>query len=135
MAKVTTLATVRGRKKPVPDAPEWIRGNEIALTEWGLLAKRLHELGTLTPETVSLLAQYCIGVAQLRRMDEALATETMMITTPSGPKLHPLVGARNRAAANQVTLAKRLGIIREGGASAPPAKGGGDDDPYARLGI
>ena len=60
-----------------------------------------------------------------------MAREGFTVTGPGGvTRAHP-VGPKNRAAATVLQLTKRLGLLGD----APADKGGGDDDPYADLGV
>ncbi|CAH1662813.1 MULTISPECIES: phage terminase small subunit P27 family [Hyphomicrobiales] len=129
MAKVVAL---RGRKRKGPPPPAWLT-DEVARTEWLKLAAGLAERGILTDVTETTFAEYCSTVALIRRMDEALQSEPLMITGRDGiPKPHPLIGGRNKASAQMLQLGKRLGIIGNGDASPPKA---GKGDPYSSLGI
>lgn len=130
-AKVTKLTAKNGGRSPVPPAPDWL-GSE-ARAEWDRVAPVLHARGALTAATLGILEGYCSAVGTVRQCETALSGG-VTIATPSGPKPHPCLGPKNRAAAVALQMAKRLGLFDD--AEKAKGKGGADgDDPYTRLGI
>lgn len=132
----TVLKLVARPKKPAKvknPAPTWL--SKAARAEWLRLRDLLEKKGTLTAENKPLLADYCGAQALIAQCDKELGkSRKLLIRGPGGiAKPHPLIGARNRASQNAISLAKKLGIF---GASPNSSQGGaGDADPYARLGI
>lgn len=111
-------------------APSWLSNS--AREEWDRVAPVLAARGRLAPEMEGLVATYCAAVATVRMAELAMAREGFTVTGPGGvTRAHPMVGPKNRAAATVLQLTKRLGLLGD----APADKGGGDDDPYADLGV
>lgn len=130
-SKVAKLVAKTGGKTTAPDAPEWL-GAE-AKAEWARVAPVLHDRGALTAATLGILESYCSAVGTVRQCEAALVGG-VTISTPSGPKPHPCLGPKNRAAAVALQMAKRMGLFDD--AERAKGKGArGDDDPYAALGI
>jgi P27 family predicted phage terminase small subunit len=124
------LKVVEKAKPGTLPAPSWL--SDSAREEWDRVAPVLRARGRLTPEVEGLVATYCAAVATVREAEAAMAREGFTVTGPGGvTRAHPMVGPKNRAAATVLQLAKRLGLLTD----APPDKGGGDDDPYADLGV
>lgn len=123
-------------KVPKSSAPRGLP--KAARDEWDRLAPMLRERGTLTPENEPLLGAYVGAVALIAEIDRELGKRGTKLTMPGPggvPRVHPLIGARNKASQNALQYAKRLGIIGSG-APAPASKQGGEDaDPYSDLGI
>lgn len=132
MAKVTKLVAKAGGRSPVPVAPEWL--SDEARAEWDRVAPVLHRRGALTDATRGILESYCSAVGTGRQCEIALAREGVTITSPSGSKPHPCLGAKNRAAAVALQMAKRLGLFSDA-EQAKTGGGHGENDPYADLGI
>lgn len=123
-------------KAPASAAPRGL--SKAARAEWDRLAPMLRERGTLTPENEPLLGAYVGAVALIAEMDRELSKRGTRLTIKGAggvPRVHPLIGARNKASQNALQFAKRLGIIGSG-APAPSSNQGGDGaDPYSSLGI
>ena len=132
----TVLKLVAKPKKPAKvknPAPTWL--SKASREEWLRLHNLLEKKGTLTPENQPLLADYCGALAMIAQCDKELGrSKKLLIRGPNGvAKPHPLIGARNRASQNAISLAKKLGIF---GAAPNSSQGGaGDADPYSKLGI
>jgi P27 family predicted phage terminase small subunit len=110
--------------------------SKAAKAEWLRLQPLLTVRGTLTVENTPLLETYCAAMALIQDCDKELAKGKLVIKAGNGvPRPHPLLGARNRAAATALQLAKRLGIIGDGTAPAQPKGGAADGDAYSKLGI
>ena len=118
---------------PAPTPPKGL--SKAARAEWLRLHPLLRARGSVTPENEPLLGSYCAAMALIADCDRELAKGRLIIKAGNGvPRPHPLLGARNRAAATALQLAKRLGILGDG--SAPAQKGGAaDGDAYTDLGI
>lgn len=115
-------------------APKWL--SKTARAEWERLVVLLEEKGTLTRENRPLLADYCGSLALIAECDRELSRSKKLVLRGAGgvARPHPLIGARNRASQNAISLAKKLGIL--GAATSDPSKGGaGSADAYSKLGI
>ncbi|MCJ2065046.1 P27 family phage terminase small subunit [Methylobacterium sp. J-088] len=129
-ARVLTLVP----KPPVVAVPRGL--SKAAREEWKRLAPVLRQRGTLTAETEPLLVAYVGAIGMIAEIDRELRGAKLTIKGANGiPRVHPLVGARNRASQNALQFAKRLGIIGSGTPAPSSPKGGDDADPYADLGI
>jgi P27 family predicted phage terminase small subunit len=116
-----------------PKAPRGL--SKAGRTEWARLEPLLRARGTLTDANVPLLAAYCGAICMIAEIDRELSKSRLVVKGSTGvPRVHPLVGARNRAAANVLQLARRLGILGSG-AAPESSKGGALGDAYTDLGI
>lgn len=136
MSKIVRMKSVKGRVAPVPEAPAYVAADPVAAAEWATVARVLHDAGRLPPERVALLANYCHATALVRRLDEAMAGQPLVLTTATGARMHPALHARTKAAATLATLASRLGLVTSGpGNVRAGTKPGAGPDPYDDLGI
>lgn len=122
-------------KPPASTAPRGL--SKAARAEWDRLAPMLRERGTLTPENEPLLGAYVGAIALIAEIDRELSKRATKLTVKDAhgmPRVHPLIGARNKASQNALQFAKRLGIIGSG-APAAQEQGGTGHDPLADLGI
>lgn len=122
-------------RKPVEAVPPRgvVKG---AREEWRRLSGILRERGALPPEREALLIAYVNAMALIAECDAELDKRgtRLTITGPNGvPRVHPMIGARNKASQNALQFAKRLGIIGSGTPAKPT--GGDEHDAYSDLGI
>ncbi|KIZ41434.1 MULTISPECIES: P27 family phage terminase small subunit [Rhodopseudomonas] len=112
-----------------PAAPPLVAPKSLpkaARAEWLRLAPLLKANGTLTPANEPLLGAYVGAMALIAECDKELAKAKILVKGANGSlRPHPLIGARNKAFATALQLAKRLGIIGNG--IAPPEQGGTDE--------
>lgn len=128
------LKLVSNTERPVLKQSRAPKGlSRSAKAEWARLEPLLRSKGTLTAENEPLLRVYASNVGLLADLDRELADAAMIIEVNGIPRPHPLIGARNRAAATAIQLAKRLGILGNG--STPKGGGKADGDAYSDLGI
>lgn len=123
-------------KAPKSSAPRGLP--KAARDEWDRLAPMLRARGTLTAENEPLLGAYVGAVALIAAIDHELGKRGTKLTIPGPggvPRVHPLIGSRNKASQNALQFAKRLGIIGSGAPSPSPNQGGESGDAYSDLGI
>jgi phage terminase small subunit len=77
------------------------------------------------------LETYVAQVATVRQCEAVIKAEGAMVKGPRGTRPHPCIGAKNRASALVLQLARRLQLLPDAEAPAPVAS----NDPYAALGI
>ncbi|MBR0945953.1 P27 family phage terminase small subunit [Bradyrhizobium liaoningense] len=119
---MTVLKLVKKAPAREPAAPKNL--GKAAKAEWLRLAGLLRAKGTLSPENEPLLTTYVSAMELIESCDKELGRGKLVIKGPGGTmRPHPLIGPRNKAAQNALQLAKRLGIIGTGAATAPEGEG------------
>jgi P27 family predicted phage terminase small subunit len=69
---------------------------------------------SLRPEDLYTFADYCEQAELVEMIKRDLDVNGLMIATPHGLKLNPLVGARDKAIGTMLRIADRLGISPKG---------------------
>lgn len=110
-----------------PTRPGWLLPE--AKREWTRLAPELERLGLLTHLDRATFAAYCQAWAWVRRYEEIVAKEGMVIPGHRGvPRKHPLLSALNAATAAVRALGCEFGLtpVSRSRISLPTATDGDD---------
>ena len=81
-------------KPGIPDPPDILQLEALALEEWERIAPELAAMGALTHLDSTALAAYCVSYARWRQCEELLATQGMLL--PDGRKTRYARSGRKR---------------------------------------
>lgn len=91
----------------LPEPPDWL--GEEGQKKWGDLGKKLVDRGSLMPEHLELLEQYCDAFQDFRDATKVIEDQgTTAISDGGSVYQHPEVGRRNRAKVLMHNIAKLL---------------------------
>ena len=110
-----------------PPVPRWLP--KFAKAEWRRAAPALAQRGILTRDNLASLENYCVAVADIRKMQAVLDDEGDFVTSKDGvPRPHPAHRIRRDAMTAARQLGAELGLTPVSRSRPSMAPAGGDDD-------
>jgi P27 family predicted phage terminase small subunit len=123
--KATNILKLQGTYRPgrhsateidlpsaIPEPPEHIKNNNVALREWDRVIALLAPTKCLTELDAQNLGAYCIEFQKYKKANEDIAkTDSLLVRSTKGTAmLHPLLKASDHALANMLRISSEFGF-------------------------
>ena len=119
------------KTETIPDPPEVVTGDGLALAEWERVAPLLYQAGLLSDLDVTGLAMYCKSYARHVGAEIALKEEPLIVTSATGGLVkNPLISISSMAISDMLKLGRQFGMTPASRSNVTINKTRKEKDPW-----